>query len=469
MTKTSNADVLDNLLAQSTSYVQWYERAQRYDQLSGREEWRHIDASDYYDYQQIKLRLDRLRTLRDAKDYQALLFTLNEGVHGNIGGIGHAKLYRYSKLGTKKLIENYISEVDTSLGLLASLPSDIISTAKKRDFFNRASICFGHSSLMLSGGGVLGYQHIGVVKALLSEGVLPNVISGSSAGSIFAGFLACHDNAEITELLHKENVVHGAGYTKRVGRLRVEDVAALIAQWVPDLTFQEAFDKTGRKISVSIAPVDPHQGSRLLNAITSPNVSLRSGIMASCAVPGIFPAVMLMAENAEGMRQPYLPSQRWVDGSFSDDLPAKRLSRLYGTNHSIVSMVNPIATPFLRADSHNGNSLSRIAGGLGISLSRELLGVSRSLAQKGGDKLTSLNAVLNSAHSVIDQNYLGDINIVPSFKQLKLRKVLSHVSEQELLGLIQCGEQSTYPHIEAIRLCTQISRTLEAILDQLNR
>ena len=42
-----------------------------------------------------------------------------------------------------------------------------------------------------------------------------------------------------------------------------------------------------------------------------------------------------------GKVQPYLPSRRWIDGSFSQDLPAKRLARLYSVNHFIVSQVMP--------------------------------------------------------------------------------------------------------------------------------
>ena len=45
------------------------------------------------------------------------------------------------------------------------------------EFFRRASHCFGRSALMLSGGGVLGFYHLGVVKTLLDQGLLPRVIS----------------------------------------------------------------------------------------------------------------------------------------------------------------------------------------------------------------------------------------------------------------------------------------------------
>jgi predicted acylesterase/phospholipase RssA len=47
-----------------------------------------------------------------------------------------------------------------------------------------------------------------------------------------------------------------------------------------------------------------------------------------------------------GKRVPYLPGRKWVDGSVTHDLPSKRLSRLYGVNHHIVSQANPLITPF---------------------------------------------------------------------------------------------------------------------------
>ncbi len=45
--------------------------------------------------------------------------------------------------------------------------------------------------LVLSGGGARGIAHVGVLKALLEHGIVPDVISGTSAGAI-AGALYCH-------------------------------------------------------------------------------------------------------------------------------------------------------------------------------------------------------------------------------------------------------------------------------------
>ena len=270
--------------------------------------------------------------------------------------MGRHSLYSRAKFGTKTLIEQYVDEVDDSLRFLAELESDEITTQQKLDFFYRANICFGRSALMLSGGGVLGFYHMGVVKTLLSEGLLPRVISGSSAGALVAAVIGTHTDKELEYFYDPANVVSEAEQEASVfskmffganPRIDVGDLEKMVARMIPDLTFHEAYEKTGRQISISIAPAELHQQSRLLNAITSPNVYVRAAVMASCAVPGVFPPVMLMAKNQHGEAQPYLPTLKWVDGSIADDLPAKRLQRLYSTNHFIVSMVNPIAIPFL--------------------------------------------------------------------------------------------------------------------------
>ena len=463
---------LEKQMAKCSAYPEWREAAIAHDDASGQRRWREVDQTSLYDYSQIRLRLDRLRSLRARHDYHGLLFTLNEGIHGNMGGMGRSALYHRAKFGTKKLIEQYIDEIDDSLRFLAELDDDAIDVQEKLDFFYRANVCFGRSALMLSGGGVLGFYHLGVVKTLLDQGLLPRVISGSSAGSLVAGVLGTHTDSELEHFYEPANVHFEAEREASVfsqmffganPQIDVGDLENLVARMVPNLTFQEAYEKTGRQISITVAPAELHQRSRLLNAITSPNVFVRSAVMASCAVPGVFPPVMLMAKNAHGETQPYLPTRKWVDGSIADDLPAKRLQRLYSTNHYIVSMVNPIAIPFIRKESESG-ALASALGSLGVGMGRELLNFYRGMVQKQGDNWPRFNMVMNSIHALMDQEYSGDINIVPSFRWYNPAKILSHLSEKDLIELMEGGESSAFPSVEPIRICTKISRTMEEIL-----
>jgi TAG lipase/steryl ester hydrolase/phospholipase A2/LPA acyltransferase len=459
-------------MERAVTYEEWRDAAIQHDEISGMKRWREVDQTRQYDYAQIRMRLDRLRSLRARHDHQGLLFALNEGIHGNMGGMGRHSLYLKAKFGTKQLIEQYIDEVDDSLRFLAELKSEDVSTQEKLDFFYRSNICFGRSALMLSGGGVLGFYHAGVVRTLFDQGLLPRVISGASAGSLVAGLVGTHTDEELRGILdssslhfeaEREASIFSRMFLGKNPRIDVRDLENIIARLVPDLTFQEAYEKTGRQISITVAPAEQHQRSRLLNAITSPNVFVRSALMASCAVPGVFPPVMLMAKNVHDEAQPYLPTRKWVDGSIADDLPAKRLSRLYSTNHYIVSMVNPIATPFLKRDGKRNNLRSAL-GSLGIGVGRELLNFYRGVAQRQGDNWPRMNLLLNAIHSLIDQEYSGDVNIIPSFRWYNPAKILSHLSEKELVALVDAGEHSTYPHVETIRTCTKISRTMEEIL-----
>jgi len=72
--------------------------------------------------------------------------------------------------------------------------------------------------------------------------------------------------------------------------------------------------------------------------------------------------------------------------------------------------------------------------------------------------------MLHGLHALMDQEYTGDINIMPSFRLANPLRLLSHLNEEELVRLTHHGERACYEKVEAIRRCTQISRTLEDIL-----
>ena len=472
MADKSELRQLEHDMELAESYEDWLTAAHSHDALTGMAEWRQEETSELYDHAQIRYRLDRLRKFRKREDWAGLLYALNEGIHGNMGGMGKSILYRRAKSGTKVLIERYIQEIDDSLRLLAELPDDMIPTQQKLDFFYRTNVCYGRSALMLSGGGVLGFIHVGVVSELLRQGLLPRVISGSSAGSIVAAALAAYTDEEMINLdlidLMALADADAGGFIRqwlsgKGSRFTAEDTERLINAAIPDLTFAEAYAKTGRQVSITVAPAEPHQRSRLLNAVSSPNVYLRSAAMASCAIPGVFPAVMLKAKNEKGEAQPYLPARRWVDGSVADDLPAKRLSRLFSTNHYIVSMVNPIARAFLPREDRV-KPLRQAAASLGMGIGREMLNFYSGVARKYGDNWPNFNMMMHSIHALLDQEYSGDINIVPKFRLTNPLRLISQPSESELRMLVQLGARATYSRVEPIRRCTQISRTLEEIL-----
>jgi hypothetical protein len=65
-------------------------------------------------------------------------------------------------------------------------------------------------------------------------------------------------------------------------------------------TFQEAFDRTGRIINITVAPVNNFDPPRLLNYLTAPHVCVWSAAVASCAIPGVFKPVPLIVREPDG-------------------------------------------------------------------------------------------------------------------------------------------------------------------------
>ena len=141
------------------------------------------------------------RRLCKQKDYDQLIFRLREELHGNIGNMANPLLYQHARSGTKKLINDYLDEVTASLKLLCDSNVKSLPPMRKRRFLKRTARSFGRSALLLSGGASLGLFHLGVIEELQEQGILPRVVTGSSAGSIIAGILATHSDAELAQKL----------------------------------------------------------------------------------------------------------------------------------------------------------------------------------------------------------------------------------------------------------------------------
>lgn len=472
MFRSKKLEQQEQVLNKAASYDEWREAAEVYDDMSGGTRWRMTEQTRLYDHVQIRQRLDKLRSYRAKHDHHGLLFTLNEGVHGNMGGMGKSVLYSRSRLGTKHLIEDYVDEIAESLLHIAEISDRKISFEEKYDFFHRASLCYGRSALMLSGGGSLGHFHVGVIKALMEQDMVPAVLSGASAGSMVSAIYGTRTRKQMLEFLTPATLLseakEEASWFNRIfygqkSQIDVKELVDTIERLIPDLTFQEAFELTGCSINISVAPAQLHQTSRLLNAITSPNVFIRTAVRASCAVPGVYPAVMLEAKNIHGEKQAYLPSRKWVDGSMSDDLPAKRLARLYGVNHYIGSLINPIVL-FTNEEAMARGGFGDIARKFGhIGISAWAKGMD-TMVQKYGKNWPRVKLFTNTAHSVFHQNYKADISVFPDFKNFRMSRILSQLTSDELMALVRQGERSTWRKMDMIRTSSKISKVLDGIL-----
>jgi len=471
----SMSKALERKMAEAESYEEWKESAIAYDERNGLNRWKQRERSRRYDHASIRRRLEALQVMRRAKDNHGLLFTLNEGIHGNLGGMGSSTLYQKAKFGTKQQIVDYTEEVSSALEHLAKPNAKGITLREKIDFFHRAHLCFGQSALMFSGSGTFLFFHVGVFKALWEQGLVPDVISGASGGALIAAVAGTRRPEDLGEIfkpqfLEFEEDIKAIVRNLAPGKkrnLRKKDLINIIERIVPDVTFEEAYQISGLKINISVAPNERHQKSRLLNAITSPNVMLREAVLASCCIPGVFPPVSLAARDVKGERVPYLPSRKWVDGSLSDDLPMKRLSRLYGANHFLVSQTNPLVLPFLSAEKRNEGVITTL-GQTTLKTMKDWGLAASHLMQKPFSSESYVSKIINGYISLVSQTYTGDINILPSSRFLSPTKILAARNSEEVMALINEGERATWPHIERIRIQTHVSRTLNRLIEELD-
>ncbi len=466
---------INRAMKEADSYEQWADYAKLHDEVTGRDKWRKFEQSERYDFAAIRSRLNELRLLRERGDNHELLFALHEGIHGNLGGMGKPTLFGHAKFGTKNLIEDYVEELALALEHLASPAADDIDLNERIEFFHRASDCFGHAAFMMSGSGSLLFFHVGVAKCLLEQDLLPRVISGSSGGALVSAMIGTRSRTDALTLLDAEQLFALGGdgipaINREMGSIKPlppEELDEYLNNAIPDLTFEEAMAISGREISLSIAPAEPQESSRLLNAITTPNVYVREAAKASAALPGVYPPVVLAAKNVHGVRRPYLPNSRWVDGSLSQDLPAKRLTRLYGVNYFIVSQTNPIAMPFVNANKGSGSLYSKLFDinlqGFKLASNAWFSLLEKPLAMAS----TQLYNLAKTGNGLIQQNYTGDINIIPASRALNPITALAQPSLERAARLIREGERATWPLIERIRTTTRVSRLLEKIIGEL--
>jgi predicted acylesterase/phospholipase RssA len=64
-----------------------------------------------------------------------------------------------------------------------------------------------------------------------------------------------------------------------------------------DLTFQEAYDKTGWILNITVTGIGDHESYRVLNYLTAPNVLIWSAAVASCGIPYVYGPVEIYCKN----------------------------------------------------------------------------------------------------------------------------------------------------------------------------
>ncbi|MGJ8687730.1 MAG: hypothetical protein ACSHWQ_09645, partial [Spongiibacteraceae bacterium] len=98
-----------------------------------------------------------------------------------------------------------------------------------------------------------------------------------------------------------------------------------------------------------------------------------------------------------------------------------------------------------------------------------LLAATRIVGGGPGSVRPGIAQLFRMTSSVLAQTYTGDINILPPRRFHNPLRLLTVRSTDEIMEMIRAGERTTWPKIEAIRLQTKISRTLDKIHQDLEQ
>lgn len=469
----------------SITYKSWREVSLQLDELLNNNAWKENPKSSLYDYDLIYSNLMEMREARLAKDYKLLLYLIRTKWTRNIGNMGDIGLYRHAYVGTKKLIEEYTKECEDALDYLINGEGVDLDDRYLLGMLIQTRKNIGRTALVLSGGSTFGIFHIGVLITLTEENLLPRIISGSSSGSIMASIMCSHTNEETIDLLKSiterefrifdinstldredktqkgnlKNTLECLSHFIKYGTFfDISGLKKTMIDFVGDLTFREAYNRTGKILNITVSPTSIHEQTRLLNYTTAPNCLIWSAVCASCSLPGVFPSTTIyekIPKTNEIQEWNNDVSMKFVDGSVENDLPIARLSEMFNVDHIIACQVNPHVVPMLKI------SVTSIGGDYNNEFSYKI----KNLSNNVYNFLTSevvhylrmvheLNIYKNLSSkliSILIQNYSGDITILPDYKVVDFLKIFENPTPDFLIDFVIRGARSSWPKVTVIK------------------
>ncbi|MBU3615660.1 patatin-like phospholipase family protein [Polynucleobacter sp. JS-Polo-80-F4] len=151
--------------------------------------------------------------------------------------------------------------------------------------------------LVLGAGAARGFAHVGVIKALEAQGIRPDIVVGSSAGSVIATLLASgatgNDLNRLALNLDEATIADwGLPFTGRFGGLIKGDALQnMVNREVQNKTIEQM------RIPLGIVATELQSGKGVLFRTGNTGLAVR----ASCSVPGVFqPAVISGKEYLDG-------------------------------------------------------------------------------------------------------------------------------------------------------------------------
>ena len=216
-------------------------------------------------------------------------------------------------------------------------------------------------TLVLSGGGLKGLAHIGVLRALEERDLVPSLVVGSSIGSLIAAAWAAGVPTPKMEararLVRRRDVFQVARADVAFRRLlapalyRREPLQELIDYLVGNVTFNDL----PRRLLINT--VDLHSGMQVMWGLPGlRSTRVADAVAASCALPGIFPPMEING-------------RAYVDGAVVENLPVRMAASL---GQGPILAINVAATSVLRSEVETRGFAATYIRGLEIVMQTQI-------------------------------------------------------------------------------------------------
>ena len=170
-------------------------------------------------------------------------------------------------------------------------------------------------ALVLGGGGLKGFAHIGVLNALAEHGIVPSLVAGSSIGALFGAAyvtgMSTDEMARRASTLQRRDLFRMNHVEVLMSRMKArsiyleEPLRALVESVIPDVGFE------GLAVPLLVNTVDIVHGTQVVWGLPGlRDVPLRDAVYASCALPFAFPPGRVDGRVC-------------VDGGVVDNLPVR--------------------------------------------------------------------------------------------------------------------------------------------------
>ena len=301
----------------ASSYEEWLALSKKLDELTGRSKWAYDltdETAKHYSWTYLEELMEDLRAAREEEDVTIAVALLQLCLRKNVGGIFSSELYSHLHTGEpKQIIKDFVAEVVQTLEWVTEEVKnggDKEEQRQVKELLERSVSTYGRRALCLSGGAMIGNYHLGAVQAYKKTGILPKIMSGSSMGSIIAAF-TCTRTEEEFERDSQPGVLQprlygcGTPWSDRIdkliktGAMWDKDEWLEGAKWFTcgELTFLEAYRKTGRTLNISLSTTSAASPPVLLNHITAPDVYIYSAIVCSASAPSFLPPGYLIMKK----------------------------------------------------------------------------------------------------------------------------------------------------------------------------